>query len=80
MAYKLLAGKGDLVLVEHDDGNVYRYNLGRPDKIVYYKLADHPGARAGRDGWVYFDRDFGTVQQMHTWWTYDRTIPIGHVG
>lgn len=79
MGYLLVSGASNgLALVRHDDnGEYYRYDLGRTDKVISYQRATQSGPRAEK--WAYswpltrYHRRFATVHGMWTWWRYDRT-------
>lgn len=79
--YTLHAVAGNLALVIHPDGKLYRYNMAWGDGIITYQLADHPRAfDPGVAGEWTFHRDvvFSDLDGFRVWWTYQRNgaIPV----
>lgn len=74
MTYTLLAGAKDLALIMHQDGSVFRYNLGRRDGIVFYQDADHAAAlNPGENlSWTYYGKTFDGMPALRAWWDYVR--------
>lgn len=76
--YYLVAVAGELALVRHPDGAIYRYNMGWGTGTICYQLADHPGAYDPGDAgaWAYYQGvAFDTIDAFRLWWRYDRSGP-----
>ncbi|ATG86505.1 hypothetical protein J4T96_gp094 [Mycobacterium phage Finemlucis] len=70
MAYKVVKITGpNSAIVEHGPGEVFEYaNLG--GVVISYVRVDRPFKWGGK-----YLAEFATIEQLRTWWKYDRTTP-----